>query len=200
MLTAICKEQGIETDYFPCGSKEFIKKIENYDTVGFSFVTDLDYRECLPSMKIAKDLGKQVLSGGVYARRGGVIEGADLICRGEAEIFPDTRVFDEIYYQSNIDDLPIPDLSHVTGFEFHRGIPALKGKRIIPYQTSRGCPYQCSFCEVQYQPKGLRIKHTIYENVRQFRNMQWISLSAVCFQNDQSMQRVISNEVEGASY
>ena len=167
LLTAICKEQGIEADYFALNrdSKEFIDKINNYHIVGFSFVTDLDYKECLPSMKIAKDLGKQVLSGGVYARRGGIIEGSDLICRGEAEIFPDSSIFNEIYYQSNIDDLPMPDLSHVTGFEFHRGIPALKGKRIIPYQTSRGCPYQCSFCEVQYQPKGLRIKHTIYDDL-----------------------------------
>jgi radical SAM superfamily enzyme YgiQ (UPF0313 family) len=59
----------------------------------------------------------------------------------------------------------MPDMSHVTGFEFHRGYPFLQGAKIIPYQTARGCPNRCSFCEVQFQPKGVRMKHTIKEDL-----------------------------------
>jgi radical SAM superfamily enzyme YgiQ (UPF0313 family) len=173
LLTAICKEHGIDADYFPCGTEAFIEKMKDYDTVGFSFVTDLDYQASLPSMKSAINAGKTVLAGGVYARRMGKIETRLVhhICRGEGEIIPDfilngkEDIFDHKYYQVSLDGLPMPDLSHVTGFEFHRGMPFLQKLRIIPYQTSRGCPYKCSFCEVQYQPNTLRIKHTIHDDL-----------------------------------
>ncbi len=42
-----------------------------------------------------------------------------------------------------LDDLPIPDFSLIEG-----KAPLMAGKRIIPVQTSRGCPFDCSFCSV----------------------------------------------------
>jgi anaerobic magnesium-protoporphyrin IX monomethyl ester cyclase len=172
LLTAILKEHGIKADYTALDS-EFESKIKDYKTIGFSFVTDKDYQESIPYMKIAKAAGKEILAGGVYARRGAYIDPSlvDHICRGEGEILwdylinKDERIFNEPYYQKDLDKLPMPDLSNVTGYEFHRGWDYLKGLKIIPYQTSRGCPYKCTFCEVQFQPSGLRIKHTIYKNL-----------------------------------
>jgi radical SAM superfamily enzyme YgiQ (UPF0313 family) len=172
LLTAICKDKGIDADYSPC-IDDFVSRVSQSDIVGFSCVTDLDYYGCLFYMKLAKDFGKKVLAGGVYARRGGIFDRrvVDLVCRGEAEIITDyllmgdERVFKEKYYQKSLDGLPLPDLSNVTGYEFQRGLDILKGVKIIPYQTSRGCPYNCSFCETRYQPKGIRIKHTIKDDL-----------------------------------
>ncbi len=42
-----------------------------------------------------------------------------------------------------LDDIPFPDFSLVKGKQRSIG-----RKRIIPVQTSRGCPYNCSFCSV----------------------------------------------------
>ena len=168
LLTAICKEAGINADYEPLWPGFFERMLE-YDVIGFSFVCDADYQMSLPYLRAAQAAGKEVIAGGVYARRGGYIdpELVDLVCRGEAEPIVgylkdgDLSIFKEKYYQKSIDGLPMPDLSHYTTYELHRGYPFLQGVRIVPYQSSRGCCSPCAFCEVRYQPKGLRMKHTI---------------------------------------
>ncbi len=43
----------------------------------------------------------------------------------------------------DLDDLPIPDLGLARRYD-RKG----EGKIVIPIQTSRGCPYACSFCSV----------------------------------------------------
>jgi radical SAM superfamily enzyme YgiQ (UPF0313 family) len=171
LLTAICKSAGIGADYAPCSEIE--KKLPNYDVIGFSFVTDADYEKSVPYVQMCKAAGKKVIAGGVYARRGGRIEGIDQVCRGEAEDFiveylnGDDQAFKPEYIRPGIDDLPLPDLSQVCGNEFDRGQWFLKGKRIIPYQSSRGCFWgKCSFCEVLYQEREVRIKHTIADDIQ----------------------------------
>ena len=44
----------------------------------------------------------------------------------------------------DLDQWPAPDLSLVEGFAARN----LLGRRLIPVQTSRGCPHDCSFCSV----------------------------------------------------
>ncbi len=173
LLSAICLEKGIRADVFPCGTGAFLEKMNDYDIIGFSFVCDEDYKACLPFMKAAKNEGKMVLAGGVYARRMGKIDSrlVDYICRGEGEIIPDfilngdETIFDHKYFQESLDGLPMIVLEGLSGYEFHRGFPFLQGVKMIPYQTARGCPYECSFCEHQYQPKGIRMKHTIHDDI-----------------------------------
>jgi radical SAM superfamily enzyme YgiQ (UPF0313 family) len=43
----------------------------------------------------------------------------------------------------DVDALPAPDLSLIQGFD-----RSDKGEHILPIQTSRGCPFDCTFCSV----------------------------------------------------
>lgn len=55
----------------------------------------------------------------------------------------------------NLDNLPFPDLNLIEGV----------GKmKIIPIQTSRGCPYNCSFCTV-WKMWGRKVIHRSVDNV-----------------------------------
>jgi radical SAM superfamily enzyme YgiQ (UPF0313 family) len=43
----------------------------------------------------------------------------------------------------DVDSLPVPDLSLIEGFD-----PNAKANKVLPIQTSRGCPFDCTFCSV----------------------------------------------------
>ncbi|MDY6916832.1 MAG: radical SAM protein [Chloroflexota bacterium] len=58
---------------------------------------------------------------------------SDLVNSGGDKIVDGARV-------ENLDDLPFPDFSLIDGFK--------KRMRITPISTSRGCPYDCTFCSV----------------------------------------------------
>lgn len=176
LLTAICKKEGIKANYFPLIKNFQLMKsrIKDFDVIGFSFVCEFDYANCKPFIQMARDTGKQVIAGGGYCRKGGKVDGIDLVCRGEAEDFivdflnGNDGAFKVGYVRPSIDGLPMPDLTNITGYEFHRDQDFLMGLKIIPYQTSRGCFWgKCSFCEVQFQPgKKVRIKHTIAGDIK----------------------------------
>lgn len=176
LLTAICEQRGIKADY--CACDELSTRMRDYGVIAFSLVTDADYKQCIPYMEMAMQSGRLVIAGGVYARRGGYIDPTIVhkVCRGEAETIPDflingdTSIFDTICFRKSLDGLPTPDLSHVQGNEFHRGLTFLQGLKIIPYQTSRGCPYRCSFCETQFQPKTIRMKHSIEQDIKKLQH------------------------------
>lgn len=45
----------------------------------------------------------------------------------------------------DLDSLPYPDFSLIQGWKWASGFSS---KSIIPFQTTRGCPYDCQFCSV----------------------------------------------------
>ena len=121
---------------------------------------------------IARQMGFTVLAGGVYLRRK-VPEGlnADYICRGEGEGLPDfvlngdESMFKSRLFYPDLNSLPLPDYELFRGIPFERGHLSLEGKRLIPYHSSRGCPYRCSFCEISIQKQPLRIRTRVKEDL-----------------------------------
>ena len=175
LLSALCKERGIETELYVLDDTEkFDKHLRGnkYDYIGFSCVTAHDYRKCLPFINIARNFNKAVLLGGVYARGEGrqIDAPVDYICRGEGEMLPDfilsgdDRLFNEKMLCEDIDGLPLPDYGMFRDILFER-TELLKGKA-LPYQSSRGCPHRCSFCEVNLQPAGVRFRYKVKEDLR----------------------------------
>jgi radical SAM superfamily enzyme YgiQ (UPF0313 family) len=143
----------------------------NPDYIAFSFVTEDDYLQSLPFAREAKHKGYKTIAGGVYVKKGAYIDRSlfNHVCQGEGERLPDFLLKgDESalkgHVHKDLDDLPLPDYSGVTGYEFNRpsyGFTFLNGLKIIPYSSSRGCTHRCSFCDVRLWNKPLRIKHTI---------------------------------------
>jgi radical SAM superfamily enzyme YgiQ (UPF0313 family) len=172
LLSALCKERGIETSLFLLDDPEgFINYLEgkHFDYVGFSCVTVHDYELSIPFIIIAKRMGFTILLGGVYFRRTEKAEEVpyDHLCKGEAETLPDfildsdDQLFREKMLCEALNDLPLPDYQLFRDIPFERDNPVLQGKRILPYSSSRGCPFDCSFCEVKGQPKILRFRYKI---------------------------------------
>lgn len=172
VLSKVCKNAGIETYIIPLGS-QFEKKINEIQPnwVCFSFVTVHDYQLSSPYISACKF---PKIAGGVFARKGGKIDGFDYICRGEAEriddffLNNDMAIFEDQILTKNIN--LFPDYSHVTGYEMDRGYKDLIGKKIIPYSSSRGCPFDCSFCENKNLPQVIRIKTSITEDIKYIEN------------------------------
>jgi anaerobic magnesium-protoporphyrin IX monomethyl ester cyclase len=116
------------------------------DLIGISILTSTAKR----GYEIAKKFPKEkVIIGGVHASLlpEESLEFARQVVAGEAEdVIVDVvegRLTEPIVYGKaikDLDDLPNPDFSLIKGFR----TPSL----IMPISTSRGCPFDCSFCAV----------------------------------------------------
>ena len=69
-------------------------------------------------------------------------------------------------YIQNLDDLPKPAYHHFQLEKYH-----LFGKRVLPIITSRGCPFQCSFC-VASRMFGKQYRMRSSENVLD--ELEWL--------------------------
>lgn len=180
LLSAICKEQGIDTRLCILGSDlDFVLDIEQEqpNVVGFSCVTVHDYKACLPYIRMAKALGKMVILGGVWAGLGQPVDPAvDYVCRGDGELLPDfllggdRAVFESPQVCRDLNALPLPDYALFRSEPFDRGLDFLSGKKVLPYYSSRGCNGSCTFCQIQHQPKGVRIRSKVKEDLTYLQN------------------------------
>lgn len=171
LLSALCKGRGIETSLYMLDQVErFSDYVQQnrFDYVSFSCVTVHDYKRALPFMHEAKRSGCIVLLGGVYVKRGLPLDApADFICYGEGETLPDfildgdDRLFKEALVTPDLDALPLPDYELFSGITFDKKFPYSLEKEIkmLPYHSARGCYAQCSFCEIQGQRGGVRVRH-----------------------------------------
>lgn len=116
------------------------------DLIGISILTSTAKR----GYEIAKSFPREkVIMGGVHASLlpDEAIQFARQVVVGEAEeVIADIaagKMRDEIVYGKpvlNLDDLPYPDFSLIKGFK--------ASSMRVPISTSRGCPFDCSFCSV----------------------------------------------------
>ncbi|MFO8012512.1 MAG: radical SAM protein, partial [Phycisphaerae bacterium] len=71
----------------------------------------------------------------------------------------------------DVDSLPVPDLSLVEGFDLNA-----KATKVVPIQTSRGCPFDCTFCSVTKMfGRAYRFRSTenVMSELRTMRN-RWV--------------------------
>ena len=116
------------------------------DCLAISILTSTAKRGYEIARRFPKD---KVIMGGAHATLlpDEAIQFARQVVIGEAEeVIADVvelKVRDSFVYGrpvQNLDSLPYPDFSLIKGFRF----PSL----ITPISTSRGCPFDCSFCSV----------------------------------------------------
>ena len=144
------------------------------DLVGISTITSTAPRAYVLADEIRKS-GIRVVLGGPHVtflpEEG--LEHADMVVRGEGEtpilalahhfegdpdLSPDFSKVPGLSWRSDgrivhnplpeepvdLNDLPAPDLSLINGYQRRSSFAS----RVIPIQTTRGCPYDCSFCSV----------------------------------------------------
>lgn len=134
------------------------------DIIGISILTSTASR----GYEIARQFPKEkVIIGGIHASL--VPQEAAQFARqviiGEAEgsivdVVEGRATGQFVYGQpvENLDNLPFPDFSLLKGFKYP--------STIIPVSTSRGCPFDCSFCSVT-KIFGRRYRFRSAENVMQ---------------------------------
>lgn len=153
----------------------------DFDVLGVYFNTP-NYDNALQSCKIAKQLNKIVVAGGPHAS----VDPESLLStkyvdhviigEGEASFLETVRRLennspvDKIIvgkFAENLDDLPFPerDLYNLAKVNTpRRNFPYLNNGHII--MTSRGCPFNCSFCQPLAQRMfGKRVRYRSVRNV-----------------------------------
>ena len=193
ILGAIVKENGWDAEVIVEQSQKIdFEKIKNVDMVGISTITSTAPRAYAIADKI-RSFGIPVIMGGPHVtflpEEG--LEHADFVIRGEAEealiSFIETweneknfsnvsnlsyKVRNKIIHNPlkpllrSLDENPFPDfsLSQYVGKK-------MGGKTILPFQTSRGCPFNCSFCSVTGMfGKAYRFRSTenVIEELRRY--------------------------------
>jgi radical SAM superfamily enzyme YgiQ (UPF0313 family) len=170
ILGTLMKELGWEVEIvFEESRAVDYEGLKKADLVGISTITSTAPRAYAIADRV-RGLGVPVLMGGPHVTylADEALEHADFVIRGEGEgplmAFIDAwergKSFASVPGLSyrdrgrsihnpqappapNLDDIPIPDFA---GLRF-RG-RSIAGRTIIPVQTSRGCPFDCSFCSV----------------------------------------------------
>ncbi len=149
-LGSILKNDGHEVTIYNENIEEIdYSRIKDSDVLGISIMTSTAPRgyEIAENFRALNPKGR-IIIGGVHATflPEEAAQYADHVVKGEGELV----ISDLVKYGGekiiqcnpvqNLDDLPFPDFSLIDGL----------GKRLsmTPVSTSRGCPYDCTFCSV----------------------------------------------------
>jgi radical SAM superfamily enzyme YgiQ (UPF0313 family) len=193
ILGTMMKNRGWEVDIIIENQHTLdFKALQRADLVGISTITATAPRAYAIGDRI-RAMGIPVLMGGphVTCLPEEALEHADYVIRGEGEsplmafvdAFETHRDFSRVQglsyildgkhvhnpaepFCKDLDSIPFPDFSLLRG-EFRK----IARRRIIPVQTSRGCPFNCSFCSVTGMfGRQIRYRSTknIVEELRQY--------------------------------
>jgi len=149
-LGTILRNDGHDVTIYNENIKEIdYSKIKDSDVLGISIMTSTAPRgyEIAENFRAINPNGR-IIIGGAHATflPEEAAEYADHVVQGEGELV----ISDLVKYGGekiiqcnpvlNLDDLPFPDFSLIDGLK--------KRLRMTPVSTSRGCPYDCTFCSV----------------------------------------------------
>jgi len=154
-LGTMLKNQGHDVTIYNENIKEIdYARLNDSDVLGISIMTSTAPRgyEIANNFRKVNPKGK-VIIGGSHATflPEEAAQFADLVVTGEGEpvisdvieMLKDGGANTNIVSGrpvENLDDLPFPDFSLIDGFK--------KRLRVTPVSTSRGCPFDCTFCSV----------------------------------------------------
>ncbi|MBN1426089.1 B12-binding domain-containing radical SAM protein, partial [Candidatus Fermentibacteria bacterium] len=204
ILATMLEREGFATEVLfeqiePVG----VERIAAADVVGITATTSTAPR-AYGFADLARRLGKPVVMGGphvTYAPQE-ALEHANCVVLGEAE-----RIAPELFqrlavgepvddipgvltagsqspqrapHPSSLDDLPIPDLGLVRGFDLKRRVLRFS---IAPVEASRGCPHDCSFCCVTGM-FGRRFRFRSVERVMEELRIHYERKRSVFFYDD----------------
>jgi len=168
LLSSLCKAFDIDTEIYLLDNIDNFNKYLQYrkfDYIAYSCVTKKDYMLSLPFMYFTDAIGYFNLLGGVYPRYGFSINApVKVICRGDGEMLPlfltnnYLKIFETPDYYKDLNNLPLPDYDLFKSIPYNRKLPLGDFKKPLPYSSSRGCPFRCSFCATNLQPNGVRIR------------------------------------------
>ncbi len=172
LLSTMLKKEGYDVMTYveQCSDLDLADAL-SADLVGISTITSTSQRS-YEIAKVLRENGVTVFMGGPHVTYvpDEALEHCDYVLRGEADDnivdfikaletgagFEDIQGLSyrkkngEIFHNQkvplckDINTLPIPDFKLIKGFEKEGG----KAFTITPIMTSRGCPYDCSFCSV----------------------------------------------------
>ncbi len=177
ILGTILRDRGYQVDVFvEAVAPVDWGVVAHADLVGVSVITPTARRAWATADRV-RALGIPVVAGGPHPthRPDEALDHADWVLRGEAEAtlpalldalgLPEAEREDALGripglsrrqagvpvhapvapLEPDLDRWSDPDLDLVHGW---RGSRSMHGRRLVPIQTSRGCPYDCSFCTV----------------------------------------------------
>jgi radical SAM superfamily enzyme YgiQ (UPF0313 family) len=172
LLSQLCKNRGIETELYilrsPSRFYEYLQDT-NYDYVCFSSTIRPDLIELEQYIIVAECAGHKILLGGTHFSLFKEFKHKHPVCLGDGETLPDfllngdDSLFKKKLVCKDINSLPLPDYELFDGIKFNRKVEGYS--KIVPYVSSRGCSEHCSFCQIRYQPPGVRIRFKMGEEL-----------------------------------
>lgn len=202
LLSTILKGHGYEVkSYVESVAEIDFNDVLAADAVGISTITSTS-RRSYEIAALLKKIGKKVFIGGPHVTYmpDEALEHCDFVLRGEADdhILRFVEALDKgtgfesipglsyrldgvvrhnkiMSFCKDLDTLPAPDYRLISGLE----VEGAKKFPIAPIMTSRGCPYDCSFCSVTGmfgQKYRFRSKERVLEELENHREFggNWI--------------------------
>ena len=195
ILGSLMKKRGWDVDIFVEDIENIQwNSIKSADMIGISTITSTAPRAYMIADK-AREYNLPVMMGGPHVSflTDEALEHAEFVIRGEGEEalmkfidawenHGDYSGIPNLSYKmngshfhnpgmvlcQNLDSIPFPDFSLFRG-----NTNIISKKRAVPIQTSRGCPYNCSFCSVTPmfgRKYRFRSTENILEELRQYQD------------------------------